>query len=105
MLRFILPRNLFENREKPQGLRAVPERKKSTEWKPRSPSQESLIIPSSNLLPKPYQGRPKATEPRNQADLVRQALLAQRVTGPVKPETATILRSNFEPSKAAVRNI
>lgn len=98
---FSLTRNLFENREKPQGLRAVPERKRSTEWKPRSPSQESLIIPSSSLLPKPYQGRPKATEPRNQADLVRQALLAQRVTGPVKPETGTILRSNFEPSKAA----
>ena len=94
---FVL-RNFFENQEKPPEPKPVLERKKSREWKPKAPSEEKPKAPAPPVVsPKPVREKPKPKEPQNQADLVRQALLAQQVTGPVKPETSTKPRSNSEP--------
>jgi len=93
-------RNFFENQEKPPEPRPVVERKKSKGWKPKPPSQEisKKLVPPV-LSPKPVRPPPKPKEPQNQAELVRQALLAQQDTGPVKPELLSKPRSYSEPKQ------
>jgi len=83
----------------------VVERKKSKGWKPKPPSQEisKKLVPPV-LSPKPVRPPPKPKEPQNQAELVRQALLAQHDTGPVKPELLSKPRSYSEP-KQVVRGV
>lgn len=104
LLLFSVCRNVFECPVKPQETKSVPDRKKSFERKQRSFSQELPQPLSLTSSPKAFKANLEAKEPQNQADLVKQALLAQQATGLVKPETVTKIRSNSQ-TLAAVREI
>ena len=104
LLLFSVCRNVFECPVKPQETKSVPDRKKSFERKQRSFSQELPQPSSLTSSPKAFKANLEAKEPQNQADLVKQALLAQQATGLVKPETVTKIRSNSQ-TLAAVREI
>lgn len=72
-------RNFFENQAKPPELKPVVRRTKSNEWKPKPVPQEppKKPAPPPVLQEKPVRDQPKPKEPRNQADLVRRALVQQ----------------------------
>ncbi|XP_044183508.1 myosin-IIIb-like isoform X2 [Acropora millepora] len=97
---FAMTRNVFECPVKPQETKSVLDRRKSFERKQRSFSQELPQPSSSTSSPKAFKANLEAKELQNQADLVKQALLAQQAAGLVKPETVTKIRSNSQPLAA-----